>query len=44
MICNINHFYPNRQYLKQNIITQKNIQGERTKFPPLANYAGLRSI
>lgn len=43
MMCNINHFYSNRQYLKQNIITQ-NIQGERTKFPPLANYAGLRSI
>lgn|GEM_PF-5036273 len=28
MMCNINHFYPNRQYLKQNIIIQKTFKGE----------------
>lgn len=41
MMCNINHFYPNRQYLKQNIITQKKHSRERIKFPPLLIMLGL---
>lgn len=44
MMCNINHFYTNRQYLKQNIITQKKTFKGENQIPSLVDYAGFRSI